>query len=64
MRLVMKGQIHQRYKNNSAAGYVSSSLTVCATPFFVHKIILTEKIAVTFFFCLQDQNDRNAINYM
>ena len=37
-------------KNNSAAGYVSSSLTVCATPFFVHKIIVTEKIAVTFLF--------------
>ena len=37
-------------KNNSAAGYVSSSLTVCATPFFVHKIIVTEKIAVKFLF--------------
>ena len=37
-------------KNNSAAGYVSSSLTVCGTPFFVHKIIVTEKIAVKFLF--------------
>ena len=37
-------------KNNSAAGYVSSSLTVCTTPFFVHKIFVTEKIAVTFLF--------------
>ena len=37
-------------KNNSAAGYVSSSLTVCVTPFFVHKRIVTEKIAVKFLF--------------
>ena len=33
-------------KNNSAAVDVSSFLTECATPFFVYKIIVTEKIAL------------------
>ena len=37
-------------KNNSAAGYVSSSLNVCATPIFFTKIIVTEKITVMLMF--------------